>query len=126
MQTMSLLLYQDINFATACPFSMAVTNLQFLNLKLFSDQQQKGVRVEQQWNGMQMKAVVAAAATKESALNEERTALEARLQGNTAACAALETKVIAMTLIHAFPFGQAVEGKLIFLAEQPLKGALLS
>jgi len=105
---------------------MAVTNLQFLKLKLFSDQQQKGVRVEQQWNGMQMQAVVAAGATKESALNEERAALEARLQGNTAACAALETKVTAMTLIHVFSFGQAVEGKLIFLAGQRLKGGLLS
>lgn len=87
------------SFSTARLISMAVSNLQFLNLKLklFSYQQQKGAWVEQQWNGMQMQAVVAAAATKESALNEKRAALEARLQGNTAACAALETKVSAMT-----------------------------
>ncbi len=81
---------------------MALTNLPFLKLKLFSDQRQKGLRIKEQYNGMQMQAASAAAATKECALNEERAALEARLQGNTAACAALETKVTAMTLIHAF------------------------
>lgn len=42
---------------------------------------------------MQMQAASAAAATREAALTEEKAALEARLQGASAACAALETKV---------------------------------
>ena len=48
---------------------------------------------EQQHYGTQMQAASAAAATKEAALNEEKTALEARLQDTTSACTALETKV---------------------------------
>lgn len=40
-----------------------------------------------------MGAAAAAAASKETALLEEKAALEARLNDNTAACTALETKV---------------------------------
>lgn len=42
---------------------------------------------------MQMGAAAAATASKEATLLEEKAALEARLNDNTAACTALETKV---------------------------------
>ncbi len=52
---------------------------------------------EQQRCGTQMQAASAAAATKEAVLNEERAALDARLQDTTAACTALETKVTGIS-----------------------------
>ena len=42
---------------------------------------------------VQMQAATAAAATTKAALQEEKVALESRLQDNSAACAALEAKV---------------------------------
>ena len=42
---------------------------------------------------MQMQAAMAAGATREAALGEEKATLEARLQGTAAACTALETRV---------------------------------
>ena len=50
---------------------------------------------------MQMQAASAAAATKETALKEEREALEARLQHSTVACTALEAKVTGLPLTLA-------------------------